>query len=90
MTRKTDELTLIREQVNDIVADVRLDAARSGMETAYATFRASLGEDAVPVGMGQQDLAHLTESLRTLWEHNEFAMPDAEGRPVDHGTAAAQ
>lgn len=90
MTRRADDLTLIREQVNDVVADVRLDAARSGMETAYATFRASLGEDAVPVGMGQQDLAHLADSLRRLWEHNEFAMSEAERRPDVHAISVAQ
>jgi outer membrane protein, multidrug efflux system len=89
-TRRTDELIVIREQVNDIVADVRLDAARSGMETAYATFRASLGEDAVPVSMGHQDLAHLADSLRKLWEHNEFAISETEGRSDIHAISVAQ
>jgi hypothetical protein len=60
------------------------------METAYATFRASLGEDAVPVSMGHQDLAHLADSLRKLWEHNEFAISETEGRSDIHAISVAQ
>lgn len=90
LARRTNDLTLIRERVNDVVADVRLDAARSGMETAYATLMASLGEDAVPASMNAQNLAQLTESLRKLWEPSGFPMSDAERRPVAHAKAVAQ
>lgn len=90
LTRGTNDLTLIRERVNGVVADVRLDAARAGVETAYATLKASVGEDAVPVSMGEQNLAHLTDSLRKLWDPAESAVSEAERRSPIHATAMAR
>lgn len=90
LARRANDLTLIRERVNDVVANVRLDAARSGVETAYATLRASLGEDAVPVSMGEQNLAQLAGSLRKLWEVSEPMISNVERRPVAHATAVAR
>lgn len=90
LTRRTNDLTLIRERVNDVVAEVRVDAARSGLETAYATLMASIGEDAVPVSMGEQNLAQLAESLKKLWEPSGFLMSRAERRLVTHANTVAR
>ena len=89
LTQRTNDLTLIREQANDVAADVRLDSARSGLETAYATLMASLGEEAVPASMGQQSLAELAESIKNFWEPSGFLMPETEGRSAAHATPVA-
>ena len=89
VTQRTNDLTLIRERVNDVAADVRLDAARSGLETAYATLMASLGEEAVPASMGQQSLAELAESIKKFWEPSGFSMSETEGRSAAHATPVA-
>ncbi len=90
LTQRTNDLTLIKEQVNDVVADLRLDAARSGLETAYATLMASLGEEAVPVSMGEQDVARLADSIRQYWESSGFAMSEVERRSEAHAIPVAQ
>lgn len=90
MMQRTNDLTLIREQVNDVAADVRLDAARSGLETAYATLMASLGEEAVPASMDEQNVAQLAESIRQYWESSGFMMSEAERRSEAHAIPVAQ
>ena len=89
LTQRTNDLTLIREQANDVAADVRLDAARSGLETAYATLMASLGEEAVPASMGQQSLPELAESIKKYWEPSGFSMSETERRSAAHATPVA-
>lgn len=89
-TQRTNDLTLIREQLNDVAADVRLDAARSGLETAYATLMASLGEEAVPISMGEQSVAQLADSIRRYWESSGFMMSESERRPEVHARPVAQ
>ena len=90
VTQRTNDLTLIREQINDVAADVRLDAARSGLETAYATLMASLGEEAVPASMGEQNVAQLADSIRQYWESSGFTLSEAERRSEAHAIPVAQ
>jgi outer membrane protein TolC len=90
LTQRTNDLTLIRERVNDVAADMRLDAARSGLETAYATLMASLGEEAVPASMGEQNVAQLADSIRQYWESSGFTMSEAERRSETHATPVVQ
>lgn len=89
LTRRTNDLTLIRERANDVAADVRLDTARAGLETAYATLMASVGEEAVPVSMAEQDVVQLAESIRKYWESSGFTMSDGERRTESHATPVA-
>ena len=89
LTQRTNDLTLIREQANDVAADVRLDAARAGLETAYATLMASVGEEAVPASMAEQSVAQLTGSIREYWESSGFTMSGAERRTEPHATPVA-
>ena len=90
LTQRTNDLTLIRERANDVAADVRLDTARAGLETAYATLMASMGEEAVPASMAEQSVAQLTESIREYWEPSGFTMPGAERRAEPHATPVAR
>ncbi|MGC4098875.1 MAG: TolC family protein [Nitrospira sp.] len=90
LTQRANDLLLIRERVNHVAADVRLDAARSGLETAYATLMASLGEEAVPASMGEQNVAQLADSIRQYWESSGFTMLEAKRRSEAHATPVAQ
>lgn len=90
LTHRTNDLLLIRERVNHVAADVRLDAARSGVETAYATLMASLGQEAVPVSMGEQNVAQLADSIKRYWESSGFTMSKSERRSEAHAIPVAQ
>jgi len=68
ITNSTSDVVLLREKVNQILADVRLDVAQAGVETAYATLRSAIGEEAVPPSGPGQTLSGLADSLRQLWE----------------------
>ena len=75
LTNSTSDLVLLREKVNQILAEVRLDVAQAGVETAYATIRAAIGEEAVPPSGSDQSLSGLAESLRHLWEPPRTGSP---------------
>lgn len=90
LTRSASDLNLIREQVSEVLAEVRVDSAQSGVEMAYATLRASLGEDVIPAGIGGQDVPKLAEGLRQLWETNRYRASDAEGRSDVHALSLAR
>jgi outer membrane protein TolC len=68
LTNSTNDLTLMREKMNRILAEVRLDVAQAGTESAYATLRAAVGEEAVPPAIEGQDIAALTDAVRRLWQ----------------------
>ncbi|NOT22466.1 MAG: TolC family protein [Nitrospiraceae bacterium] len=68
LTNSTNDLTLMREKMNHILAEARLDVAQAGTESAYATLRAAVGEEAVPPAIEGQDIAALTDAVRRLWE----------------------
>jgi outer membrane protein TolC len=89
VAQRTNDLILIREQVGDVAADVRLDAARSGLETAYATLMASIGEEAVPAIIGEQSLAQLTDSIRQYWDPSGLTTSEIERKPDAHAIPAA-
>jgi len=72
VTNSTSDMVLLRERVNHILAEVRLDVAQAGVETAYATLQSAIGEEAVPPSNPDQTLAGLADSLRQLWG----AMPE--------------
>jgi hypothetical protein len=90
LTRSANDLIMIREQVSDVLAEVRLDSAQSGVETAYATLKASLGEDIVPTGIGGQNVAQLADTLRRLWEPALYQASDTGGRPDTHAQLLAR
>ena len=90
LSHSTNDLTLIRERVNDVLAEVRLDSGQSGVETAYATLMASLGEDAAPTGIGEQRVTELADGLRTLWEPRVLKTSDGGRRPESHAIPLAQ
>jgi outer membrane protein TolC len=60
--------TLIREEMNTLVAEVRYDIAYADLQNAYAALFTTIGLD--PFGMdvtGQESVADLAGSLEALW-----------------------
>ena len=89
-TNSTSDLVLLREKVNQVLAEVRLDVAQAGVETAYATLRSAIGEEAVPPSGPEQTLSGLTDSLRQLWEPVAVALPGASRERQHDATRMAQ
>jgi outer membrane protein TolC len=70
--RKVDsvnEQSLIREQMNTLVAEVKYDIAFADIENAYAGLLGAIGIDPVPYDVDQDSLESLTESLKKHFEY---------------------
>ncbi|WP_432199572.1 TolC family protein [Erythrobacter sp. W53] len=67
--------TLLREEMNTLVAEVKYDIAYAEAQNAYANLFASMGIDEFsPDVTGQEDVATLRASLAQLWQDRENAM----------------
>lgn len=67
-TEQTSEQTLIREEMNTIVSDVRYDLAYANLQNAYANIYASIGLDAYPpVDIDRASVSEIKEALRRTW-----------------------
>ncbi|MFC7663836.1 TolC family protein [Methylorubrum suomiense] len=64
----TSEQTLIREEMNTLIAEVKFDLAHAAVQNARANVFASLGLDSFPLAtIDGQDLDGLTRAVRTSW-----------------------
>lgn len=71
--------TLLREQMNTLVSEVRYDIAFADAQNAYANLFASMGLDYFsPDVTGQEDVATLRSSLERLWDERETALSKVE------------
>lgn len=68
VTNSEGDLGLIREKVNQVLAEVRLDVAQAAVQSAYATLKAAVGEDAIPAIDPRKNVAELAHALRAHWE----------------------
>lgn len=67
--------TLLREEMNTLVSEVRYDIAYAAAQNAYANLFGSMGiDDLGPEITVNGDLPTLTQSLRQLWESRETAL----------------
>lgn len=67
--------TLLREEMNTLVAEVKYDIAYAEAQNAYANLFASMGiDDFAPDLTGREDVSTLTASLTSLWQEREAAM----------------
>jgi outer membrane protein TolC len=67
-TDQTSEQTLIREEMNTIVSDVRYDLAYANVQNAFANIYASIGLDAYPpVDIERASVAQIKDALRRTW-----------------------
>ena len=81
--QKTSEQILIREEMNALLADAKLDMAYADLQNAYANIYASLGVDPFPAGLTTKaSVEQIAGQLRTLWT--------ADGGPARIELAAAK
>jgi outer membrane protein TolC len=67
-SERVSEQTLIREEMNTLISEVRYDLAFANVENAYAAIYASLGLDPLPPGITwNSDLRTITVALRRSW-----------------------
>ncbi len=65
---RVSEQTLIREEMNTLVAEAKLDIAFSALQSAYANIYAAIGVDPVPEGVGRdQSVGEIAGALKGLW-----------------------
>ncbi|NKB36755.1 MAG: TolC family protein [Gammaproteobacteria bacterium] len=58
-----NEQSLIREQMNTLVAEVKFDVAFADIENSYASLLGAIGIDPVPVQGGEESIQALSEAL---------------------------
>lgn len=67
--------TLLREEMNTLVAEVKYDIAYADVQNAYANLFSSLGIDEFAADLnGQEDIATLRRSLAMMWQGRERAL----------------
>jgi len=67
--------TLLREEMNTLVSEVKYDIAFAASQNAYANLFASMGvDDFGPDISGKEDVATLANSLKQLWTGRETAL----------------
>ena len=65
---KISEQTLIREEMNTLVAEVRRDIAFAGVQNGYANIYASMGLDPFPEDFNTEaDVATVAKRLKGVW-----------------------
>lgn len=70
--------TRIREQMNTVLAEVRLDVALADLQSAYANVYAATGVDPVDTSMSSEDsVSELAGKLRRLWAERGDALARA-------------
>jgi len=69
-TNTVTEQSLIREEMNMMVAEVKYDIAYSNIENSYGSIFAALGIDPFPIDVdtNTDDIALLTNSIRDYFE----------------------
>jgi outer membrane protein TolC len=67
--------TLLREEMNTLVAEVKFDIAYADAQNAYANLFASMGIDDFGTEItGREDVTTLSKSLAGLWQNREAAL----------------
>lgn len=67
--------TLLREEMNTLVSEVKYDIAYAAAQNAYANLFGSMGiDDFGPDVSGKENVATLSSSLKRLWQGRETAL----------------
>ncbi len=75
---KLSRQTLLREQLNTVVSEVRYDTAVADLQNAFANLYSSIGVDPIDVSMSSHDSVDiLAEKLRSLWRVRETQLTEA-------------
>jgi len=74
VTNRLSEQTVIRERLNNLLAEIRHNVAMADLEAAYANLLGAVGEDPVPIVTPDASMTALANALRTRW--NVFVETD--------------
>jgi outer membrane protein TolC len=67
-TARLSEQAVLRERVNQVAAQLRYDTVEAGLQTAWASLLAAVGQDVLPNDLTQeQTVSDLAIELRTRW-----------------------
>jgi outer membrane protein TolC len=67
-TSRVSEQAMLRERVNQVAAQLRADTVEAGLQTAWGSLLAAVGEDVLPNDLTQeQSVSDLALELRTRW-----------------------
>ena len=67
IAKRMSEQIVIRERLNNLLAEIRYDVALADLETAYANLLGAIGEDPVPTMIAETSVNKLADALRTRW-----------------------
>lgn len=71
--------SLVREQMNTVLAEIRYDMAVADLQNAFANVYASMGVDAFDESMSSKDsVSELSAKLRGMWAKRADAMAEAK------------
>lgn len=79
--RMTDHL-LIKEKVQRILAELRMESSLASLEEAYANLLAAIGENPFPRDVSGRDLQELTAALEHYWVESDAPLPESQERHV--------
>jgi len=65
------ELTVIREELNTLLAELRRDVAYAELQNNFGKILVSIGLDPLPSGFGRMDLAQLSDAFEAMFSHWE-------------------
>ncbi|GJL62582.1 MAG: hypothetical protein NPIRA04_12360 [Nitrospirales bacterium] len=68
VTKRLSEQTVIRERLNNLLAEIRYYVAMADLEAAYANLLGAVGEDPIPLVTPDSSMTELANALRSRWE----------------------
>lgn len=68
IANRTGVQALIREKVNEVLAELRYDTAKADREAAYANLLAAIGDDPLPDVLTGHSVTRLARALQARWE----------------------
>jgi len=87
-TKRISKQTMIRERMNQILAETKYDLAVADLQNAFANIHSSMGFDPYGVDIsGQEPVSELAEKLQQHWENRgdgiSFVAPSNSGGHFD-------
>ncbi|MFG6443218.1 TolC family protein [Roseateles sp. LKC17W] len=74
--RAISQQSLVREEMNSVLAEVRYDTAYADLQNAYANLYASMGLDNFDIKLdGSEPLAQIVDKLEIHWSDRALSLP---------------
>ncbi len=79
--QRMSEHLLIKEKVQRILAELKMESSLAGLEEAYANLLTAIGENPFPRDVSGRDLQELTAALEDYWVENNVLPQGPEETP---------